>query len=309
MLSNAWTTIMGGVDTCLPDIGARWALERSRIGPVRVLTREFGVLSPYDELPAGVDVDRVSRALGSLDADVLMLRAIPEGDALLRVPAIRRVAYRTERSWSIDLTAYADADAWVASRSKGRRRSLRKGRKALGEVRFGVADSARERADLVEHAIRLKRAWLDERGTFSRTFSSPSFRKDLVERWSQGGHDTPVLSLTADGQVAAVELGLRRGDAYRAYMGAFDPRFDGAGVVMTYEAVAWSYAQGCSSYDLLAPETQFKRSWMDIQTPIYSAIVPLTSAGRLARPALMNGPDLARKAVRFGEQLARRVSA
>ncbi|MCP4808427.1 MAG: GNAT family N-acetyltransferase [Proteobacteria bacterium] len=294
------------MESCFIDLGTTaWALDRGRRGPLAVLTRRHGVLSPYDDVPAGSPPEAITRALGNLDADVLLLRAIPAESVLLQVPSILRLAHRTQASWSLDLRAYADANAWVASRSKGRRRSLRKGLKALGPgVRFEALEDRATRMGAIQHAIGLKRAWLEERGMFSRTFSSPAFRASLVERWSEPDPLLPVYRLAARGQTVAIELGDIRDGVHRAYMGAFDPRYDGAGVVMTVEAVRAAFERGLDTYDLLPPETDFKSSWMDQRHDVYSAIVPLSAAGRLAAPALRDGPTLAKRAVRFGEKLA-----
>ena len=293
------------MDRCIVDVGRTfWTLERDRVGPVRVLVREHGVLAPYDDVDA--EPGAIAAVLGHLDADVLLLRAIPQGSALLDVPSIRRLAVQTETACSLDLGAYDSVEAWLRSRSKGRRRSLRRGLKALGASwSFEELTDPGERRDAIEDAIALKRVWLAERGTFSRSFSDPSFRRDVLEHWGPADPSRVVLRIAAQGATAAVELGLQHGDTYRAYMGAFSPRFDGAGVVMTHEAVRRAMDNGLATYDLLAPKTQFKTSWMDIETPIFSAVVPLTSAGRLAAPALRNGPTLAKRAVRFGERLLR----
>ena len=111
-----------------------------------------------------------------------------------------------------------------------------------------------------------------------------------------------VHGLTVDQAPVAVEIGFNDGQTYHSFLGAFHADFasEGPGVALMLAVVQWCVEQGLSTYDLLAPDTDFKRTWSDHQRVVYSATVPTGIRGRLAAPLLR---DARARLKALGEEL------
>lgn len=280
-----------------------WALRRDRMGPLRRLRRMGGDLQTYDGLMVHADGDPAAIAAAAWDAlardgaaDVLQLTALRAADPLAALPAVRATARVDAVTHTVDLRRWASADELVAALPKRKRGSLRRRAKKLaqrGAVVFTAETDPVARVRAVQTAIQLKLAWLDAQGEAAPVFRSRTFQDGLRARAAdpalQG--DLAVLTLRVGGHLAAVEICTRTRTRCDSFIGAYDPAFakEGAGTALTLRTIGWAIDQGLQTYDLLPPETAFKREWADAAADVLSATVPLSVPGRLLLPAARDG--------------------
>ena len=281
-------------------VGA-WALERRRLGPVRVLRPLGGPFQTYGgpTLAAGVDAGVVAgcawEALRT-GADALKVSRARGDGALLAVPELAEHAVLVDRSPAVALGEHASVESYLEGLSRNRRKGLKRRRRRLGERgSLGLIEviEPSDRRAAVAEALAFKRAWLAANSVFSATLS----RADFGDRLSAcaGAPELfdalKLFRLELDGKTLAVELGFIDGDAYRSYLGAFHPDWakEGVGTVLTLEVIGWCIATGLRTYDLLPPDTDFKRSWADEISDVHEIIVPLSARGRAATPVLREG--------------------
>lgn len=280
-----------------------WALQRDWLGPLRRLRRMGGDLQTYDGLMVHRDADAAAVAAAAWEAvsrhaaaDVLQLGALRQGDPLAGLPAIAVAARTTDATHTIDLRRWSSGDAFLAALPKRKRASLRRRARKLaerGEVVFTAETDPVARVRAVQAAIRLKLAWLDAQGEAAPVFRSAAFQDGLRARAAdpalQG--DLAVLTLRVGDALAAVEICTRSGTRCDSFIGAYDPAFakQGAGTALTLRTLGWAIEQGLQTYDLLPPETAFKREWADGSQDVLSATVPLSAAGRVALPVARDG--------------------
>lgn len=280
-----------------------WALRRHSLGPIRVARRLGGELQTYDGLVVHRDADPEAVAAAAWaevsawrDVDAVQLDALRARDALATVPALAARARPVSITRTVDLRPWSSGDAFVASLPKRKRGSLRRRTRKLaeqGEVVFTSELDPVARVRAVQDAIRLKLSWLDAQAEAAPVFRSAAFQEALLACAADPRvrDDLAVLTLRVGGRVAAVEVCTIAGATCGSFLGAYDPAFakEGAGTALTLRTIDWAIRRGLQTYDLLPPDTAFKREWADRDAAVCAVTVPLTATGRALLPAMRDG--------------------
>ncbi len=288
-----------------------WAFRVSTVGPLRVALRPGGGAQVYDgptlhrDVPDSAVLDALWATVASwADVDLVQLPAFLPDAPIRSLPAVAAATFPRERTSRVSLAGLSSVDDLVARQRKHRRKSLRRRRSALakrGKVTFQTATSPRVRESLVRWALDTKVDWLDQQDALGATVRSATFQQQLLDLAGTPG-GLVVHGLFVDQRVAAVELGFLDGLVYHSFLGTFHPDFakEGAGVALTLDVVQWCIEQGLTTYDLLAPVTEFKTTWADHQRVVYAACVPLSLRGQLASPMMRHARSRLRQ---LGEHL------
>ena len=288
-----------------------WAFRIASVGPLRVATRPGGPAQVYDgpTLHTSAHAPRVVNALWRVvsswdDVDLVHLPAFLPDAPVRSLAAVDAAALPRERTCRVALSDLSSADDLVARQRKHRRKTIRRRAKALakrGTVTFHTATEPEHRRSLVRWALATKVDWLDDQDALGATVRSAAFHA-LLDALAGAPTGLMVHALSVGQTTAAVELGFVDGDTYHSFLGTFDADFakEGAGVALTLKVMQWCIEQGLSTYDLLAPVTDFKRAWSDHQRVVYAAAVPMNLRGQLAAPLFR---DARSRLKQLGERL------
>ncbi len=297
---------------------AIWPLRVHAVGPVRVARRLGGAIQTFDgptldQTPPGAPeqwrallVHDMVRVMGDQRvADVLHVRFLAELPQRTAGAGYARPA--GENCW-LDTRGITTTDALLARLSKERRKSTRRGLRALeamGAVVFRDELDVVQRRALVQTAIHQKRQWLSASGEISVPLSTPFLPRRLLSLVSRP-ELVPlvrVFALEVGGEIASVELGFHSGRDYQSYLGSFDAGFAkaGPGAALTAAVLTWCGGHGVRRASLLPPSTEFKRGWTDQSATLWAATVPFTSVGRAVQPALQDAKVLAKRGLTWAQ--------
>ncbi|MEO1199625.1 MAG: GNAT family N-acetyltransferase, partial [Pseudomonadota bacterium] len=146
----------------------------------------------------------------------------------------------------LDLTGLAsENDLMEAMRSKSRRELRRKIKKleAIGDITVEALDPGLDCASMTAKGLGFKRLWLDDLGLTSRVFADPRALRllnDLARTDNDSGF--VAIALKVNGHPVAIELGLRRGTRYMAYLGSYNPAYaiHSPGTVQMARMIGWA---------------------------------------------------------------------
>ena len=290
------------------QIAFLWPFAILRRGPVAMAVRAGRAVQCYDDghvAPRHEAASVLRMAWREIETwrgiDALHLPHIREDSALVDMPGVRERLRIAGEAPYLDLSAFATVDAYNASLSRNRRRSIRRNTKRLGEhgdVAFRDLVDPDDRQAAIRQALAFKRNWLEDQHAVSAGVGSDYFEPALLgAAASDACNDAmKVFALTVNDEVVAVEIGLVTGHAYHSHIGAFSPEWSklGVGTLLTGEVIGWCIGKGLATYDMLAPDTPFKRDWTDVATPVFEATVPLTVAGHVAALATRHGRGAAK---------------
>lgn len=171
--------------------------------------------------------------------------------------------------------------------SQRSRKSKRRHRRKLeehGELGFALLVESSEANAAANHAIALKRQWLND-----MKIISPAFKTDILDRFfdatSKPG-DHPIGLLVSQLSVAekpvALEIGMRAKNYYGAHLGAYDPAYiaHSPGTLQMQDTIAGLINEGIEIIDLFAPGDQYKYEWTDQSVPVYDFAYSVTMLGR-----------------------------
>ncbi|PPD45403.1 MAG: hypothetical protein CTY15_04870 [Methylocystis sp.] len=202
---------------------------------------------------------------------------------------------------------YIALDAGKRRRHKSVERRAKR-LEAQGPLSLEEAQSPAERERLAGHALTLKRDWLRSKGIYSAGLSSPTSTRFITAAARAGVLQVNVLRVGET--VAACDLGIVGGGAYRTFLGSFDARFaEGSpGQCLTGRVIERCAQEGLRAYDFLLPADAYKLEWATGQTSIRARFVPLSSKGRLAAFALARLRPLAKRALHALARLRSRLT-
>jgi CelD/BcsL family acetyltransferase involved in cellulose biosynthesis len=312
----------------------RYADGRRTIWPLRIM-RHLGrkvatdltdPITPYsDVVGAPLSGDALALLCDTLRTDygidALVARRVRADGGLHRAFTERYPGSRIEAAAApyIDLSAYANFDAYDSRFGKQTRRNRRQRRRrmeeACGSLSFDVA-GGHERGDEIDTALAWKRDWLAAYDLHSGVFDGGVNERLLRDVCADPS--VRVSTLRSGGQPVAIEIGVVCGDHYAAYIGAFDPQWArfSMGQEQMLRTIAWCFAQGFKRYDLLADADAYKLRWTDASVPVNDFCVALSAPGtayslirRLAQsPARRRlnqlPPSVRRTARRYGPMAA-----
>lgn len=269
---------------------------------VRVASWLGEPLLQYGDVVAGLgsvssQAESLSSALyeGLITADicdVLHLRSVRD-DALIK-PFLQRygkVAGRCRVAPAIDLNEFASYEDYSKSLNAKSRKSRRRNRRKIaehGKLAVHIKPPKHFSEPIVQTAIDLKNLWLDRRGETSRVFSDRSMT-ELFSDLSNELPNTVISSMTCDNEVAAVEIGFLHKNSYFSYLGAVNGDFAsfGPGALLLEDTISWAFDQSVTSFDFLAPEDPYKRSWARSDVSVDDYAVALSARGSVYTTAVI----------------------
>lgn len=220
-------------------------------------------------------------------ADILRLRKVRAGstvallaDAISAVKSNETLAPHVELSGAANLE---EAESHYSTKAKRNRRRLAR---RLGETHNLTFERHREGAtasDLIEVALKLKEAWLTDRGLVSAAIGDAKtmafFRSAAASTERPTG--LTVSALRLDGQPAAIQIGFVCGGHYALHINVFDLAHEksGVGVLLTEQNIRDTFAEGLATFDFLGPADNYKFDWANKSVATADWTLPLTLKG------------------------------
>ena len=221
--------------------------------------------------------------------DLMHLRHVRD-DANMgtRAKELLRNAKTPERAPWLDLTQFANEEAYDArytGSQRKRRKKIRKAIENLGEVEFRTLPPGILADKAMDLAITEKNKWLSERGRLNRILGCPGhpkFLKNLSRRFG-GTVDVIVSELTASGKPVSWEIGFRTSKTHFGYitshMNALTDLSPGR-LHMDLSQRA-SLKAGMDRFDLMIPYDAHKESWSSANENTNDYFLPFSAAGWL----------------------------
>jgi CelD/BcsL family acetyltransferase involved in cellulose biosynthesis len=191
---------------------------------------------------------------------------------------------------------YVDCREPRPRRRKSVERRLRR-LEARGSVALVEIGPPERRERLARHAFALKREWLRRKGVYSAGLSNPISEEFIAALAREGS--VCVNALEVGGEIAALDLGMVGGDAYRSVLGCYDNAFaEGSpGQALTERLISRCAERGLSAYDMLLPADDYKLVWATGETPIEARFVATGLKGAIAALVLSRLRPLAKGAM------------
>ena len=216
----------------------------------------------------------------------IVFRRVRDDSNLLALagPILRAPSNRSEAPF-VDLSRFADFPAFLASRSRKLRHSLRNRRKHLskeGEFRFEIVRGAEARSAVAE-ALDLKRKWLVQRGAISTAFVDPATRECLLDLAESSSSGAVIERLVVRGETAAIRFGFKYRGTHFAFMGAYASAFRHAspGKLLTEFCFSGFQERNFSRFDFLPPGGPHKSEWCSDAIGVTDYTLPLTGMGQI----------------------------
>jgi CelD/BcsL family acetyltransferase involved in cellulose biosynthesis len=169
-----------------------------------------------------------------------------------------------------------------------RRQDSRRKRRRLGEVgtlHFEVAETSAQFDTFLDALIRQKtRRYIETRGVDG--FDRPGYRAFYPEMTRRFGKNGPVhlSALKLDDTIIAAHWGYVVGPRFYYLV----PTFEGgdwgrysAGRLLLEHLLEWSFARELEVFDLTNGDEPYKLEYCDLTIPLYRAVIPVTSLGRV----------------------------
>lgn len=194
----------------------------------------------------------------------------------------------------IDLDAHDSYDAYAkatfSNRSRKNRRKKRRTLEAEGTLSFDIADDPAKVREILDTALRWKREWLAERGLTSRAFADEHALSTLVDVADTPGTNAVAGVLRLNGAPVSVEFGFLDDYGFLAYLGSYNPAYDhlSPGKIAMEEMARALMDRGYARYDLLAPNSEYKKHWTEDTHPVADYFVPLSIMGLAYRSIYLN---------------------
>lgn len=239
----------------------------------------------------------LTRVLGTWTVNGMHLRNVREDSAVIRVLNLGASRLGESRQAALaQLSDFPSADAYFDTFSKRSRQNRRKKRRTLekeGALSFEVVPAGPKAAGLMTMALGWKMTWLAERGLSSRAFMDPralDTLRTIVARQSPCNPFTLFVQ-KIDGRPVAIEVGLVGPHGNAAFMGTYDPALEAlsAGKVQMESSIIHGHDAGWAAYDMLAPMSDYKRSWSTRTLDVADYMVPLGVAGLVYRDGWLRG--------------------
>ena len=305
-----------------------WPMMKTRLGPVRVLSWLSDPFSQYGDVLTSLEGEALNEALelawgGILKrggVDLLRLRHVRE-DANI-TPFLDKWFHQAGAEdgapW-MDLGQFADEAAYERRYTKNQRRRRKRIRKALekdlGErLDFSLIGTGEELADAIGMLVAEKRAWLCEKGLYSRPLGSPEitrFLRALPAGADARGLRLVVSEMRAGGRGVSWELGFRYKGRHYGYITAHDRELTDASPGRLHMDLSQRRAlkDGMRVFDLLVPAAPHKKTWSSDVTGVRDYYRPVSLLGRALGDGYLRlgRPLLRRLYKKMPENLRRRL--
>lgn len=186
-----------------------------------------------------------------------------------------------------DLTMFDGFDDYLKANWKAHRdrRRLRRRATASGPLTFEVCSSFSRAAEVVRHAIEMKRNWLPVVHRWFGTLASERWCNALLNAVESPDHAVqPVVTvLHSQNAIAAIEVGFVHQQRYSAFLGAFNPAFRNWSPteLLMEDTIEWCFQNNIRIYDLLPPDDKYKAKWTNKKTPVGDWALPRTLKGQV----------------------------
>ena len=286
-----------------------WPLMKTRrfgVATLAWLTDPFGqygdILCQKDQCPKYWMSNAITFVKRLKGIDLLHLRHVRD-DANMgaRAKELLRDAKTPERAPWLDLTQFANEEAYdsrYTGSQRKRRKKIRKAIENLGTVDFKVLPPGILSDRAMDMAIAEKNQWLSERGRLNRVLGCPGhakFLKNLSRRFG-GSVDVIVSELTAGGKPVSWEIGLRSGQTHFGYITSHVNALTDLSPGRLHMDLSQraSLKAGMERFDLMVPYDAHKESWSSASEHTNDYFLPFSGAGWLvghgylqtARPVL-----------------------
>lgn len=267
---------------------------------------QYGDIVAAPEIASPAEIDRaLAFAISETRADVLYLRKVRDDATIAPVLAARRTSVTTiEEAPFMSLGDTADFETFEdlhgAKRKKNRRRQMRR-LAERGSVDFERVTGTEDAAALADHAVRLKRASLAQRGDIAPAFADlrlARFFADAVQ-----GHGRPtgtsVMSIRSGGEIAAMQLIIDHGHHRFLHLAVFADKFEkcGAGALLLEQAARDCYTSGIKTFDLLCPKHEYKMDFADGTMPVRDHALGVSALGRTFVRGILKFRSAAKKSI------------
>ena len=221
-------------------------------------------------------------------ADVIALRKVRGDAAADRVLArCCRVRTATERAPYVELApgrARPDSQRHSAKACKNRRR-LRRRLESAGGLGSVSASASGEAGRLAALAVDMKRAWLADRGLYSKALRDERFTRFLTDVATDTHRPTGcrVRALELAGWPIALQVAFAAGTTEYVHLTVYSLAHEksGAGVLLLEDGLRSAAAEGLCRVDLLAPADDYKLGWADGCVRVDDWAHPITLRGRI----------------------------
>lgn len=234
--------------------------------------------------------DAILKTLGeSGKHDLLRLDSVPEElpiCSLAEEPL--RMKSGLEYSSIIELSGFDDLDAYLATRSKGSRKSLR--RKVKDFEKLGTVEAktlkvtGQYKETMFPKICHWKRQWFNEYGVLGGDFNRSDMEEQLSALCDTSNQTNPPLAteLLLDGKLVACDVMLQRDGILYSYVTARDLAYHkyGIGTVMDLHTIEFAIRNGYRAIDLLSGPNPSKDSLSTKQVPLVNLRFPLTAKGK-----------------------------
>lgn len=155
----------------------------------------------------------------------------------------------------------------------------------LGDVTFSVVEESDLASELTGQAIDMKMKWLREQGHIYSAFDDSRVKSFFQSVAADTERPSGVLVsvMSVNGRPAAMEIGISTHGHYAAHIGTFDSSYASlsVGTIQMTRTIEHLIEKGVSSYDLMAPASDYKRKWADASTGVADFVTPISTRGRM----------------------------
>jgi CelD/BcsL family acetyltransferase involved in cellulose biosynthesis len=287
---------------------AIWPFTISRKGMLRVANvltcgshEEYGRPLIRGGAAAGPVVAECVRAIMQVPADVLEIPFVEDNgllqQALKWVPQSWVQALIPERlsvlpGYSVGLRGFATWEEFSGTRSSSLRRNLRRYRKGLdstGSTEFGWCTTLDDAVAVLSWLFANKRRWALARGLKTKYLMDDEVRDFFIAL--AGRTDLPAVPLVTfvkvNGVPVCASINLVGPRTLEYWIFTYDEAYDrySVGNLLTEFVARWAHANA-RDFDMRPLYNEYKTHWVNRETRHRTAVVILTSTGRLREISL-----------------------
>ncbi|MBZ0211508.1 MAG: GNAT family N-acetyltransferase [Hyphomicrobium sp.] len=271
-----------------------WPLVTERIAGLLQLTWMGAPVSQYgdvlvDDVPDRAALMRAAWAhvVGTVKPDVVRLTRVRADAAIAPlITELGGIATQRLAAPYLDLSSAPDFETYMqrhSGRSRKKMRAAARKLAQLGTVEFVRRSGGHEASEMVAAAIDAKRRQLVERGIISPALADPRMQRFFADAADGSGHPAGVIvyALEINGDKTAIDVLVGCKDRIATHIFAYDPKYakDRVGAHLLERTIAQSFADGCPTFDLLAPADPYKLQWADGTVDVTDWAIPVSMKG------------------------------
>ncbi len=271
-------------------------LLQSRIG-LKILSSASEPLGQYCNLlfnPSKFNLQVGKATLKALkqsnNADTISFNFYPKDSMLEAILSNQGIKENSNFVSSIlDITRFKNWDDYYSTLTKSQRKNRKRNKRKLeteGNIKYEVYEAgSKEYVNLIETALRMKIAWLEETGRSTGILGDKctlKMFKNLKQTKANQKIGALVHALYLNNKPIAIEMGMIKSRHYYSYLGAIDwgLRHLGPGKIQMEMAFKWAFDNRIEKFDLFHDPSPYKDSWINCKHPVFSTNIPLTYKGR-----------------------------